>query len=57
MLGVESFVDGAVVVRVTAKTEPGAQFQVARTLRAGLKQALDAANVRTGIPSMRPTTQ
>ena len=55
VLGVESFVDGAVVVRITTKTEPGAQFQVARTLRAGLKQALDAANVRTGIPSVRPT--
>jgi small conductance mechanosensitive channel len=57
VLGVESFVDGGVVVRVTAKTEPGAQFQIARALRAGLKQALEAANVRTGIPSMRPTTE
>lgn len=46
VLGVESFVDGAVVVRVTVRTEPGAQFGVARALRAGLKHALDEVGVR-----------
>ncbi len=51
VLGVESFVDGAVVVRVTAKTEPGAQFQVARALRGGLKQALDEARAGTRPPT------
>jgi small-conductance mechanosensitive channel len=50
VLGVESFVDGAVVVRVTTKTEPGAQFQVARALRTGLKEILDDDRIR-GVPT------
>lgn len=54
VLGVESFTDGAVVVRVTVRTEPGAQFHVARALRAGLKQALDEAGVRATPTMPRP---
>lgn len=46
VLGVESFTDGAVIIRVTVRTEPGAQFHVARALRAGIKNALDVAGIR-----------
>ena len=46
VLGVESFTDGAVIIRVTVRTEPGAQFHVARSLRAGIKHALDVAGIR-----------
>jgi small-conductance mechanosensitive channel len=53
VLGVESFVDGAVVLRVTVRTEPGAQFHVARALRAGIKRALDDAGVRA-TPTVPP---
>lgn len=45
VLGVESFVDGAVVIRVTVKTQPGGQFHIARELRVGVKNALDAAGI------------
>ena len=46
VLGVESFVDAAVVIRVTVRTEPGAQFPVARALRVGVKRALDDVGIR-----------
>jgi small-conductance mechanosensitive channel len=45
VLGIESFVDGAAMLRVTAKTEPGRQFDVARRLRVRLRQAFDAAGI------------
>jgi moderate conductance mechanosensitive channel len=45
VLGVESFTDGAVVVRITVKTEPGAQFHIARELRAGIKRSLEDAGI------------
>jgi moderate conductance mechanosensitive channel len=55
VLGVESFLDAAAVVRITAKTEPGMQFAVARGLRVALKQAFDAAGVR-GVAGMSSPT-
>jgi small conductance mechanosensitive channel len=51
VLGVESFLDGAAVLRVTVKTVPGAQFAVARAMRVALKQAFDAAGIQT-MPSV-----
>jgi moderate conductance mechanosensitive channel len=45
VLGIESFVDGAAVLRVTVKTEPGRQFDVARRLRVSLRRAFDAAGI------------
>lgn len=45
--GVESFTLDAVTIRLVMKTEPGAQFQVARELRARLKLALDAAGIES----------
>ena len=54
VLGVESFIDGAVVIRVTVKTQPGAQFHIARELRAGLKGALDATGIRATPTAPRP---
>jgi small-conductance mechanosensitive channel len=45
VLGVESFLDGAAVLRVTVRTRPGAQYDVARTLRVGLRRAFDAAGI------------
>jgi moderate conductance mechanosensitive channel len=47
VLGVESFTDAGVIIRVTVRTEPGAQFQIARTLRGGIKHALDEALATT----------
>lgn len=46
VLGVEAFADGATVVRLSVKTDPGAQFKTARVLRAELKGAFDAAGIR-----------
>jgi small conductance mechanosensitive channel len=56
ILGVESLVDGAAVIRVTVKTEPGAQFTVSRALRGRLKQAFDAAGIQgmTGVSTAPP---
>jgi small-conductance mechanosensitive channel len=45
VLGVESFVDGGAVLRVTVKTEPGRQFAVTRQLRVDLRRAFDAADI------------
>jgi small-conductance mechanosensitive channel len=45
VLGIESFGEGAVVLRLTAKTEPGAQFTVARELRRRIKVAFDDAGI------------
>jgi small conductance mechanosensitive channel len=53
VLGVESFAEGAATVRVTVKTEPGAQFNVGRLLRTRLKAAFDQA----GIPGFASAPQ
>lgn len=56
VLGVESFLDGAAVLRITVKTEPGRQFVVARAMRVALKQGFDAAGIRalTGVTGPPP---
>jgi small-conductance mechanosensitive channel len=45
VLGVESFLDGAAVLRVTVRTRPGAQYDVARRLRVALRRAFDEAGI------------
>jgi small conductance mechanosensitive channel len=45
VLGVESFLEGAIVLRVTVKTSPGKQYEVARALRVALRRAFDAADI------------
>ena len=45
VLGIESFGDGVTVVRLSAKTAPGAQFEVARMLRARIKAAFDREGI------------
>jgi small-conductance mechanosensitive channel len=43
VLGIESFTDTAAVLRITVKTEPGSQYDVARRLRVAMRKAfLDA---------------
>lgn len=56
VLGVQSFTPGAVIVRVTVKTEPGAQWAAARAMRVALKQDLDDAGIRAtpAVLSMAP---
>ncbi|HEX7095552.1 MAG TPA: mechanosensitive ion channel family protein [Acidimicrobiales bacterium] len=46
VLGIESFVDGAAVLRVTVRTRPGKQFDVARRLRAHMRRVFLAAGIR-----------
>ena len=45
--GIESFERGFVRVRVTARTLPGRQFEVARELRFRLGRALNEAGIAT----------
>jgi small conductance mechanosensitive channel len=45
VLGVESFLDGAAVLRITVKTKPGDQYKVARSLRVALRRAFDAEGI------------
>ena len=45
LLGVESFVDDAAVLRVTVKTKPGDQYKVARSLRVALRRAFAAEGI------------
>jgi small conductance mechanosensitive channel len=55
VLGIESFVEGAPVLRITVKTDPGRQTEVARRLRVELRRAFDAAGISmTGTASTAP---
>jgi moderate conductance mechanosensitive channel len=56
VLGIESFLDSAAIVRIVVRTEPGMQFAVARSLRIALRQAFDAADIKgvTGMSSPPP---
>jgi small-conductance mechanosensitive channel len=49
--GVETIGDNRVVVRIVARTQPGAQWGIARELRRRLKQRFDAEGIRLpGVP-------
>ena len=45
MLGVDSFTDLSVILRLTLRTPPGDQWAVGRELRARVKTAFDSANI------------
>ena len=48
--GVEEFGADALMVRLVVKTHPGAQWAVARQIRAGIKEAFDAASLEIPFP-------
>lgn len=48
--GVESLDDSAVVIRVIARTQPGAQFVVGREFRRRIKNRLDAEDIEIPFP-------
>ncbi len=50
VLGLESFGADAIVIRAVVKTEPSAQFAVARVIRARLKKAFDEAGIEIPFP-------
>ncbi len=52
LLGVESASGDGVLLRLTVKTTPGAQFRLQRALRQAVKQAYDAAGIPA--PPARP---
>lgn len=45
VLGVQELGEGAIVLRLVVKTEPAAQWRVARELRLRIKEAFDDANI------------
>jgi len=50
VLGIESFADSAVIVRVLVRTQPLAQWEVAREYRRRLKAAFDRAGIAIPFP-------
>jgi small conductance mechanosensitive channel len=55
VLGIESFVEGAPVLRVSVKTQPGRQTEVARQLRADMRRVFTGAGISmTGATSGAP---
>jgi moderate conductance mechanosensitive channel len=50
VLGIDSFADSAVIIRMNAKTLPLKQFPVARELRRRLKNRFDAENIEIPFP-------
>lgn len=50
LLGVEALGADGITIRVTVKTEPGAQWALQRALREALKEALDAAGIEIPFP-------
>lgn len=51
--GIESFTDSAVTIRITAKTLPLKQWDVARELRRRLKRRFDAENIEIPFPHQK----
>ena len=55
LTGIEKFNGGLVTYRIVAKVVPGRRDEVSRALRLSMKQALDAAKVRTSAaPAIAP---
>jgi small conductance mechanosensitive channel len=52
VLGVETFADSAIVIRIIIKTQPQTQWEVAREYRRRLKTAFDAAGISIPFPQM-----
>ena len=56
LLGVDSFTDLNVLLRLTVRTPPGDQWAVARELRRRVKNAFDAAGIHILNPLFAPPT-
>jgi small conductance mechanosensitive channel len=54
VVGVESMANGALTIRVIAKTVANEQFGIQREMRERIKTALDRAGVRSPLPVMPP---
>lgn len=52
VLGVESFADSAVMIRLLVKTKPLRQWELARQLRRAVKEALDREGVSIPFPQL-----
>jgi len=52
--GIESIANGAITIRITAKTVANEQFGVQREMRERVKVGLDRAGVRSPLPVMPP---
>ncbi len=50
VVGVHALADSSVVIRVTAKTLPGKQWEMGRRLRLAVKRELDAAGIEIPFP-------
>jgi small-conductance mechanosensitive channel len=54
VVGVESISNGAVTIRIVAKTVANQQYGLQREMRERVKRALDAAGVRSPQPTLPP---
>jgi moderate conductance mechanosensitive channel len=54
VVGVESIANGAITIRIVAKTIANEQFGVQREMRERIKMAFDRAGVRSPLPVMPP---
>jgi small conductance mechanosensitive channel len=54
VVGVESIANGAITIRVIAKTIANEQFGVQREIRERVKRAFDREGVRSPLPVMTP---
>ena len=54
VVGIESIANGAITIRIVAKTVANEQFGVQREMRERIKVALDRAGVRSPLPVMPP---
>ncbi|MFM6851852.1 MAG: mechanosensitive ion channel family protein [Terrabacter sp.] len=54
VVGVESIANGAITIRIIAKTMANEQFGVQREMRERIKMALDRADVRSPMPMLPP---
>jgi small conductance mechanosensitive channel len=54
VVGVESIANGAITIRITAKTVANEQFGVQREIRERVKRAFDRKGVRSPLPVMTP---
>jgi moderate conductance mechanosensitive channel len=52
VLGVETFADSAIILRIIIKTQPQTQWEVAREYRRRLKTAFDTAGIAIPYPQM-----
>ena len=51
--GVEDLAENSVVIRVVIKVLPGEHWQIARILRAAIKEKFDASNIEIPFPQVK----